>query len=194
MNARVIAATNRDLAAEVKAGKFREDLFYRLNVFPIRVPPLRERGDDVPLLAAAFARRCAQKIGRQTAPLSSDDSLRLKAYPWPGNVRELQNVIERAVITAQEGRLNLERALPEVDRGAIAETSPPENVPGQVRTQRELEELERRNILLALEQVSWRISGENGAARLLGMNPSTLSSRMKALDIKRPGAVATSKP
>jgi transcriptional regulator with GAF, ATPase, and Fis domain len=111
-NVRVIAATNRKLSEEVKAGRFREDLYYRLNVFPIEVPPLRERGEDIPLLAASFVRRFAQRIGRPLEPLSPEDVRRLQAYSWPGNVRELENLMERAVITAEGGRLNLDRALP----------------------------------------------------------------------------------
>ena len=113
VNVRVLAATNRDLEQSVREGKFREDLFYRLNVFPLRVPPLRERGDDVVRLASAFARRFAAKMGRTIAPLTADCARLLTSYSWPGNVRELQNVIERAVITATDGRLNLDRALPE---------------------------------------------------------------------------------
>ena len=113
VNVRVLAATNRDLEKSVREGQFREDLFYRLNVFPLRLPPLRERGDDVVRLASAFARRFATKMGRTIAPLTADYARRLKGYSWPGNVRELQNVIERAVITATDGQLNLDRALPE---------------------------------------------------------------------------------
>ena len=113
VNVRVIAATNRNLAKAIQEGKFREDLFYRLSVFPLPLPPLRERGDDVVRLASVFAQRCAAKMGRALSTLTSGDARRLKAYGWPGNVRELQNVIERAVITSTNGRLNLDRALPE---------------------------------------------------------------------------------
>jgi PAS domain S-box-containing protein len=113
VNVRVIAATNRNLLQEVRDGKFREDLYYRLNVFPLEVPPLRARGGDVLLLAAAFVRKFSAQIGRAIEPLTENCARRLKSYDWPGNVRELQNVIERAVITAREGRLNLDRALPE---------------------------------------------------------------------------------
>jgi PAS domain S-box-containing protein len=187
VDVRVVAATNRELEREVKEGKFRGDLFYRLNVFPILIPPLRERGQDVVLLASAFAQRFARRMGRSMEPLSQEEACRLQAYPWPGNVRELANVIERAVITAAAGRLNLARALPE---GA---SSPPfEPLPtaggsgGGVRTVRELEALERANLIRALEQCQWRVSGDNGAAQLLGMNSSTLSSRMKVLGVKRP--------
>ncbi|MGD8445536.1 MAG: sigma 54-interacting transcriptional regulator, partial [Desulfobacterales bacterium] len=114
VTARVIAATNRDLQKAVEQGKFRQDLYYRLNVFPIQLPPLRERGDDVVLLSREFIEKLTRQMGRTIMPLSQQDIHRLKSYPWPGNVRELQNVIERAVITAREGRLNLDRALPEI--------------------------------------------------------------------------------
>src|SRR5262249_13242594 len=112
VDVRVVAATNRDLKKATAEGRFREDLFYRLNVFPLNLPPLRERGDDVVLLAARFARQFAPRAGRQLAPLPADAAARLRSYSWPGNVRELQNVIERAVITASGGQLNLDRALP----------------------------------------------------------------------------------
>jgi PAS domain S-box-containing protein len=184
VNVRVLAATNRDLKQSVREKTFREDLFYRLNVFPLYVPPLRERGDDVVHLASVLARRVAAKMGRTIGPLSADHACQLKAYGWPGNVRELQNVIERAVITAVNGTLNLELALPEtapqptsVDHAA--------GFSGQIRTAKELEELERSNILRALDAANWKVSGENGAAKLLGMNASTLSSRMKILKIHK---------
>ncbi|HEU4684627.1 MAG TPA: sigma 54-interacting transcriptional regulator [Nitrospira sp.] len=183
---RVLAATNRDLAKAVKEGRFRQDLFYRLNVFPIHVPPLRERGDDVITLAAAFAERYAAKLGRTVPALSGDAVRRLKSYHWPGNVRELQNVIERAVITATEDTLNLARALPEAEAAMIVAEHPAASMSGPIRTARELEEFERANILRALQSANWKVSGDQGAARLLGMNPSTLASRMKALRITKP--------
>ncbi len=186
VDVRVLAATNRDLAAAVKQGTFREDLYYRLNVFPIRLPPLRERGDDVAHLASVFAQRFAAKMGRTLAPLTASDVRRLQTYHWPGNVRELQNVIERAVITAEAGKLNLDRALPETSSvhgvSASRTASPPETI----LSAKELEELERTNILRALETAKWKVSGEKGAASLLGLNASTLSSRMKALKIQKP--------
>ncbi len=186
VNVRVLAATNRDLQKEVQDGKFREDLYYRLNVFPIHLPPLRERGEDVVLLANTFVQHFAQRMGRTVAPLSPDALGRLTAYHWPGNVRELQNVIERAVITAQNSQLNLDRALPDVEEKL---SSSPETLTQEpstcIRTLQELQNLERQNILLALEQSGWKVSGEQGAAKLLGMNASTLASRMKALGITR---------
>jgi transcriptional regulator with GAF, ATPase, and Fis domain len=185
VDARVIAATNRDLKQATQEGKFREDLYYRLNVFPIELPPLRERGDDIGLLAENFARRFANRMGRAIESLSEDCIRRLKSYGWPGNVRELQNVIERAVITSRDGRLNLDRALPESGKVAASETVSPEDTVRRVRTAKELEALERTNLIAALETTGWRVAGENGAAQLLGMKPTTLSSRMKALGIER---------
>jgi PAS domain S-box-containing protein len=186
VDVRVIAATNRDLKQATQVGKFREDLYYRLNVFPIELPPLRERGDDISLLASTFANKFAQRMGRLIEPLSESCIGRLKAYGWPGNVRELQNVIERAVITARDGRLNLDRALPESAKEMIAEAVLSAETPKRVRTAKELEELERANLMAALEATGWRVAGETGAAQLLGMKPTTLSSRIKALGIERP--------
>ena len=182
VDVRVVAATNRDLAAAVAEGKFREDLFYRLSVFPISLPPLRERGDDVVLLAEEFARQFATRSGRRLAPLGAEAAARLRAYAWPGNVRELQNVIERAVITARDGRLNLDRALP-ASLPEVPASGPPE-VSG-VMTARDLARLERENLRRALEATDWQIAGERGAARLLGLAPSTLASRVKALRLRR---------
>ena len=186
VDVRVIAATNRDLKQATQEGKFREDLYYRLNVFPIEVPPLRERGEDIGLLASTFANKFAKRMGRSIELLSEDCARRLKAYSWPGNVRELQNVIERAVITARDGRLNLDRALPESSKEMIAEAALSAETPKRVRTAKELEELERANLVAALEATGWRVAGETGAAQLLGMKPMTLSSRIKALGIERP--------
>lgn len=185
VNVRVIAATNRDLRKSIARGEFRDDLYYRLNVFPITVPPLRERKDDIPLLAAAFAARFGAKMGRTIKPLSEASVRRLKAYDWPGNVRELENIIERAVITSQDGHVNLDRALPESHSAQVSSDAAPLEEPAKIRTVQELREQERRNIILALESTGWRVAGENGAARLLGMNPSTLNSRMRALGIDR---------
>src|SRR5215467_419720 len=188
VNVRVLAATNCDLAKSVREGQFREDLFYRLNVFPLRLPPLRERGDDVLRLASAFAHRFATKMGRTIAPVTADFARRLKGYCWPGNVRELQNVIERAVITATDGQLNLDRALPEATTALPSFDRGGEPSPGLIRTAKELEDLERGNIVRALDVANWKVSGEKGAAKLLGINASTLSSRMKALKIQKPTA------
>jgi PAS domain S-box-containing protein len=185
VDVRVLAATNRDIESAARAGKFREDLYYRLNVFPIQVPPLRERRGDVGPLAAAFAKKFAQRMGRSIQPLSDDCIRRLEAYRWPGNVRELQNIVERAVITSRDGRLNLDRALPESVNAVAAAVANDSSTVQRVRTAKELEELERNNIIAALKSTEWKVAGENGAAQLLGVKPTTLSSRMKALGIER---------
>ncbi len=184
VDVRVIAATNRDLFKAAGEGRFRDDLYYRLAVFPLTLPPLRERGDDVLVLAEELARQFARRMGRRIEPLTPQLAARLKAYSWPGNVRELQNVIERAVITAREGRLNLDRALPPggIDAPGPAET---EDATAPVLTVEDMARIERGNILRALTRTQWRIAGEGGAARLLGMAPSTLSSRIKALGVRR---------
>ncbi len=187
VDVRVIAATNRDLQNLVQDGDFREDLYYRLNVFPIEVPPLRNRGDDIVRLAAYFAENFAKRIGRPIEPFSQEGIRRLNAYPWPGNVRELQNVVERAVITSHDGRLNLDRALPETAATMMSRVIPvPKETDYKIQTIKELHNLERENLIRALEACGWRVSGKNGAAQLLGAPPSTLSSRIKALGIKRP--------
>lgn len=185
VDVRVIAATNLDLRAASQEGRFREDLYYRLNVFPLRLPPLRERIADIPALAEAFIGQQAQKMKRTFDPLTPDNIRRLQAYDWPGNIRELQNVIELAAITARDSRLNLDRALPESDASRANLSSL--QTRGRILTATELEELERQNLIAALETSEWRVAGPDGAARLLGMNPSTMNSRMKALNIIRPG-------
>jgi len=185
VDARVLAATNRDLKQAIGESKFREDLYYRLNVFPVELPPLRERCGDIGVLAAAFAEKFAKNMGRSIEPLSADTIRRLEAYRWPGNVRELQNIIERAVITARDGKLNLDRALPE-SVGVFSEgKAESEASAKRVRTAKELEDLERENIVAALEESDWKVAGANGAASLLGVKPTTLGSRMKALGIER---------
>jgi PAS domain S-box-containing protein len=184
VDVRVIAATNRDLERAVKAGRFREDLYYRLNVFPIEVPPLRGRGADVAHLAAVFAARAAKRIGRTVDPLSESDLEVLRAYDWPGNVRELQNVVERAVITSTDGRLDLRRF---VRPSGAAAASPAEPLrPNGFHTIADLERMERQSIVAALDAAGWRVAGAGGAADRLGSKPSTLRSRMKALGIERP--------
>jgi PAS domain S-box-containing protein len=183
VDVRVIAATNRNLQDLIREGKFREDLYYRIHVFPIKIPALREREEDIILLAQTFADNFAKKMGRKLNPLSAEARMRLQAYHWPGNVRELQNVMERAVITNIDGNLNVERALPDLPR----ESSPSvESSDTRVWKAEEMEEIERKNLLHALELTGWRISGKDGAAQLLALKPSTLTSRMKALGIRRP--------
>jgi len=185
VNVRIIAATNRDLRSEVNAARFREDLFYRLNVFPIIVPPLRERVDDIGILAESFIRSLCSRAGRSLLELTPDSMRRLRAYPWPGNVRELQNVIERAVIVSLDSTLSLEGILPATTAAAAKSSADSASRPA-LRTDSDLRELERTNILQALEQCAWKIAGKSGAAHLLGLAPSTLASRMKALGLKRP--------
>jgi transcriptional regulator with GAF, ATPase, and Fis domain len=184
VNVRVVAATNRDLQGEVRAGRFREDLFYRLDVFPVHLPPLRDRPGDIPLLVAAFVDRLSRQLQRRFAPPSRDCLRQLQAYDWPGNVRELHNVVERAVITARGDALDLAGALPQPEElQAVVERAP--SAARRVLTVRELHQIERDNLLLALEVAGWRVSGPGGAAELLGINASTLSSRIKALRIER---------
>jgi PAS domain S-box-containing protein len=183
VDVRVVAATNRDLDAMVREGKFREDLFYRLNVFPLRVPPLRERAGDATLLARAFAESLARRMGRRLDPLNPDDCRRLDDYPWPGNVRELQNVIERAIIFSVGPRIELDRAMPTTAAPVLA--PPSEEVDTRIVSAKEMESFERANIQRALAVCSGKIAGQNGAACRLGVPPSTLTSRMKALGIQR---------
>ena len=191
VNVRVIAATNRDLEAMTKDGTFRTDLFYRLNVFPLEVPPLRERGKDVVLLAETFARKFGRERGVTTAPFTDACKAKLMAYDWPGNVRELQNVIERALITSTDGRrLNLDRALPEAmpcgeDRSRAAQGAAPDKE-DRVLNVDEMRELERANLHRALVEADWKISGADGAAERLGLKPNTLSSGMMARGVRRP--------
>jgi PAS domain S-box-containing protein len=188
VDVRVVAATNRNLREETENGRFREDLYYRLNVFPVQVPPLRERGADIGLLASVFAERHGRKLGRAIAPLTPDCVRRLRAYRWPGNVRELENVIERAVIVARDGHLDLDRALQGTAQDILAVSAAPEDqaAPARILSLEEMKRLERDNLCRALEATAWRVAGEKGAARLLGMQPSTLASRMKALGLTRP--------
>jgi len=185
VNARVLAATNRNLKIAVEDGKFREDLYYRLNVFPIELPPLRDRSDDIEKLARVFVERFSKRTGITLEPLSEKDILRLKSYHWPGNIRELQNVIERAVITSTNGRLNLDKALPEEgssNREITKSLSDDESI---ILSNKELQELERKNIIRALKKCGWKIAGKKGAAALLGLPTSTLNSKIKAFGIKR---------
>ena len=182
VDVRVVAATNRDLAQEVAQGRFREDLYYRLSVFPIRVPPLRERKSDIPLLAQRFIEKGYVGPTDKRPRLSRAMLDGLLAYDWPGNVRELQNVIERALIRSRGGRLSID--LP----GSVPKAKKTEGATERrLMTYQELRELERRNVLSVLEEVGWKISGPGGAAELLGINAATLNSRLRAMDIVRPG-------
>ncbi len=182
VDVRVVAATNRDLEAMTREGAFRLDLYYRLSVFPIRIPPLRERGGDVTLLARAFLERQKRNAGRPFLELSPADERKLESYEWPGNVRELEHVIERAVLLSRTAPLRLDLAL------TVSEPAPRKPmVSGVVLREDELRTLERENILAALGKTNWRVSGDGGAAKLLGVRPSTLRDRMRVLGIQRPG-------
>jgi formate hydrogenlyase transcriptional activator len=174
VNVRMIAATNRDLRTAVQEGRFRADLFYRLNVFPIAIPPLRDRLEDVPRLTRHFAMIYASKMGKSIDTIGEQTMKKLVAYRWPGNVRELQNVIERAVILSPKSRLEVDDSL------ATPVTDP------QVKAARTLEDIERDHILSVLESVGWRVSGDRGAGRVLGLKRTTLEARMKKLGISRP--------
>jgi formate hydrogenlyase transcriptional activator len=187
VDVRVITATNRDLAAACAAGKFRRDLYYRLNVFPIEVPPLRERRDDVPLLVHYFVARFAAKIGRRLSHVSARTMTRLCEYSWPGNIRELENVIERAVILSSGTELDAVADLASSAPLAVGEplSSPSPAPPTGDSDALALEDIERRHIVTILRKSGWRIEGPSGAARLLDINPSTLRSRIKKLGIQR---------
>ena len=185
VDVRVIAATNRDLAAAVKAGTFREDLYYRLSVFPLRLPALRERDDDVVVIAGNLLHKLARRMGRANVTLDPAATVVLRAYEWPGNVRELRNVIERALITWEGGPLRFDGVLPSSPRAA-ASADAPAAVPQTLMDETALRGIERDNMLRALQRSGWRVGGEGGAASLIGISPSTFKSRMKALGIERP--------
>jgi transcriptional regulator with GAF, ATPase, and Fis domain len=180
---RLVAATNRNLNEEVQKGKFREDLYYRLNVFPIALVPLRERKSDIPLLAAHFLERACKEFNRPLALISGEAIATLKAYDWPGNVRELQNVVERAVITAREGRVYFE--LPSSPPAKQTTDKPAASVATRVHTDEQLRDAERDNLLAALNKTRWKVYGPGGAAELLGIKPGTLAARMKKLGLRR---------
>ena len=187
-NVRVIAATNRDLKKEVAAGRFREDLYYRLHVFPIHVTTLKERKDDIPLLAKHFIDLSVKELRCPKPRLTRAAVARLQNYDWPGNVRELRNVIERAVILARGGSLFFD--LPATDSAPPPASSAPHlgaKVGSEYFTEAEMQRRERENLIAVLERSRWKIKGLNGAAELLGVKPTTLLSRMKKMGIKRPG-------
>jgi formate hydrogenlyase transcriptional activator len=195
VDVRVIAATNRDLEEAVRAGRFRADLFYRLNVFPLRVPPLRERTSDIPQLAMFFLSRFAKRFGRQVDTIASETMERLVSYPWPGNIRELQNVIERAVVLSRGPALELDKDLlpapvglgPEPGVERHAERGRPVAKSAASGLAAALEETERAHIVAALESADGVIEGPRGAAKILEMHPNTLRSRMEKLGIRRSG-------
>jgi transcriptional regulator with GAF, ATPase, and Fis domain len=174
VDVRVIAATNNDLEKEVKENRFRDDLFYRLNVFPITIPPLRKRSEDIMLLIQHFIERKSSEHGKRFENISKADMNRLCDYEWPGNIRELKNVIERAVISSDNHTLKLDWFYKDIENSmqATAPTS--------------LEEMETAHILRVLKECNWKINGESGAAEKLVMHPNTLRSRMKKLKINVP--------
>jgi formate hydrogenlyase transcriptional activator len=200
VDVRIIAATNRNLEEEVKAGRFRADLFYRLNVFPLRVPSLRERRSDIPQLVMFFLSRFAKKFGQKMEAVSPETLDALMNYAWPGNIRELQNIIERAAVLSQGKALTLGRdLLPASASGSNAAafnnsgeapfTPRPDAISTSVsfppQSPHTLEEVERRHILTVLEQTGWVVEGPKGAAKVLNLHPNTLRSRMKKLGIQR---------
>ncbi|MEO1053443.1 MAG: sigma 54-interacting transcriptional regulator [Bacteroidota bacterium] len=174
IDVRVITATNRNLEEEVKNGNFRSDLFYRLNVFPIQLPPLRERQEDIPALTLHFIAKYGKRIGKNIESVPKKVMQTLLAYSWPGNIRELENVVERALITSTGGKLELGSWFGGGQNGGLQS--------GLLT----LQEMEKEHISEALQLTSWRVSGEKGAAKLLGMKPTTLEARMKKLGISRP--------
>jgi chemotaxis protein methyltransferase CheR len=173
VDVRIIAATNRNLEAEVRKGAFREDLWYRLNIFPITMPPLRERREDIPLLVNYFIDKISKRLGKTISLVPMNVMAALRSYHWPGNIRELENVLERAVINSSGPKLHL---VDELKRPNKALT--PAN--------RSLADVEREYILQVLEQTHWKVSGNNSAAEILGLNRSTLRARMRKLDISKP--------
>ncbi|MFZ7112172.1 MAG: sigma-54 interaction domain-containing protein [Desulfatiglandales bacterium] len=181
---RVIASTNRNLFEESRHGRFRMDLFYRLNVFPVTVPPLRQRREDIPLFVEFFTRRLSKRYGKDIQQIPRKTMQALEGYDWPGNVRELANVIERAVIVSDGPVLHLAEKIDALPDVLIPQDTPD---PAMPPPSKDIEEVERDHIRKTLLQTGWKISGPNGAAERLGLNPNTLRSRMKRLGIRRPG-------
>jgi transcriptional regulator with GAF, ATPase, and Fis domain len=186
-NVRVIAATNRDLKKEAAAGRFREDLFYRLHVFPIQVATLKERKDDIPLLAKHFVELSAKELRCPKPRLTRAAITKLQCYDWPGNIRELRNVIERAVILARGGALDFD--LPSGDapppKTRFNKAGGDDNAEQEFLTEAQMQQRERGNLLAVLAKTGWKIKGADGAAELLGLKPTTLLSRMKKMGLKK---------
>ena len=171
VNVRVIASTNRDLARAIAEGKFREDLYYRLNVFSVTAPPLRDRIGDIPLLVWAFVKEFEKSMGKTIEKIPQKNTDALHQYPWPGNIRELRNVVENAMI---------------ISKGRVLQLNPPAGLSTNLHKDLKLEVVERNHIIDVLNKTSWRVSGQKGAANLLGLKPTTLEARMKKLGIVRP--------
>jgi len=186
IDVRIVAATNQDLKHEIEAKRFREDLYYRLNVFPVQVAPLRQRKEDISVLAAHFVSLSARNLNRPVPRLRQGDILQLQRYDWPGNIRELQNVIERAVITATSGRLTFDLPTDIKSTTPSAAAVPQSTAETVIISDDEMRRRERENILVALKQTKWKISGAAGAAELLGIKTTTLASRIKKMGIERP--------
>jgi len=191
VDVRVIAATNRNLPEAVQAGRFRSDLFYRLNVFPIELPPLRERRSDIPQLVAFCISRFSKRSGKKIDGVSQESMEKLMNYPWPGNIRELQNVIERAVILSVDPILKLDRDLMPVAASRKARETPETDAPEQRQEDLKspnplltLDEVDRNHILTALQHAGGVVDGPRGAARILNLHPNTLRHRMAKLGIK----------
>ncbi|MBX3747139.1 MAG: sigma-54-dependent Fis family transcriptional regulator [Verrucomicrobiae bacterium] len=184
---RIIGATNRDLKKEVAAGRFREDLYYRLNVFPIQVPTLRDRMEDIPILAEHFIDLSAKELGCPKPRLTRAGVVELQGYPWPGNIRELRNVIQRAVILARGSVLDFD--LPAADSALTSPRQATQVGDGEPEflTELELVRRERENLLVILQRTNWRIKGADGAAELLGVKPTTLVTRIRKMGLRRPG-------
>jgi transcriptional regulator with GAF, ATPase, and Fis domain len=182
VDVRIIAATHRDLSAMVQTGGFRQDLYYRLNVFPINVPPLRDRKDDIPLLVSHFAAHYAERLGKRVDTIPDPVMEQLSRFHWPGNIRELANVIERSVIVTSGSTLNLAEWATGAHVPVALPMAPPSLPAGGVTA---LMDLERQHILDTLERTRWKVSGPGGAAEILGLKPTTLEARMKKLGIVR---------
>jgi transcriptional regulator with GAF, ATPase, and Fis domain len=172
VDTRIIAATHRDLERRIAEGAFREDLYYRLNVFPIRVPPLRDRTEDIPLLVWRFVQEFSKSFGKRMDAIAKESLVALQQYTWPGNIRELRNVVERAMITASGPRLTI--SLPPASSAAARRSS-------------KLIDVEKEHIRSVLERTGWRVRGAGGAADRLGLKPTTLETRMAKLGLRRPG-------
>lgn len=188
VDVRVIAATNKNLKDEVRNKRFRDDLFYRLNVFPIHISPLRDRMDDIPLLASHFIGRLSKEMNRPATALTQANIMDLQSYDWPGNVRELENAVERALILSRSDRLSFQSILDAEEGAAPFERGEPLVPPVDgILSAKDLQALERENMIRALKHCKWKIYNSDGAAELLGIKPTTLIERMKRMDIKKPG-------
>jgi formate hydrogenlyase transcriptional activator len=183
VDVRIIAATNRDLGKAVQSGGFRSDLYYRLNVIPLHVPPLRNRRSDIPPMVTSFLEQSAKRMGKPIQSVSQETMKLLVDYPWPGNIRELQNVIERGIVLSKGSVLKLGAdLLPVEGSDAVMEAG----AASEPECMASLEDVERQHVLRVLEKTGWLISGPNGAGAILNVHPNTLHGLMKRLGIRRP--------